>query len=73
MQRKQYDWCSNGQCPCSVKLFVKQRLSYFSVEEAAEEIGESKKRVLNCLNNLQDWNIVCRDEKRNLWSPDHPA
>lgn len=71
-KNKQNYWCNNGKCPCPVKDFVAQRLSYFSLEEAAEEVGESSRKVLNCLNNLKDWDLVCRVEKRNLWSPDQP-
>lgn len=70
---KQHFWCSTGDCPCPVKAFVERQLSYFSIEAAAEELRESKRKVLSCLKNLEDWNIVCQDKKRNLWSPDDPA
>jgi hypothetical protein len=71
-KKKQIVWCCNREHPCRVKVFLRQRTSYFSLEEVAEEIGESPRKILYCLENLKDWNIVCRHEKRNLWSPDHP-
>jgi len=65
-----YIWCNEGTCPCPVKQFLKQRMSCFSLEAAANEIGERMEKVENCLNHWFIQDFVCRDG--NLWCPDNP-
>lgn len=69
MKKLKRDWCSEGNCPCPVSIFMKQAHCGVNITELAQEVRESEARVLNCLKNLMISDKVCQDG--NLWCPDN--
>jgi hypothetical protein len=63
-------WCSEGLCPCPVRMFVERSFHCFSLEEVTKEVREREQKVIVCLRNLEMQDIVCRNG--NLWCPDNP-
>ena len=66
----EHKWCRNGKCPCPVREYVKQQKQPFSLEDIVGELVEDKRRILACLINQMEHDVVCRDKK--LWVPDNP-
>lgn len=69
MQKIKRDWCSEGNCPCPVRLFMKQSNRCVRASDLAKEIRENEAKTLNCLSNLVIRDMVCQDG--NLWCPDN--
>lgn len=64
-------WCRTGNYPCPVLAYLKWKTQCFSFEEIVAETMEDEAKLMNCLKNQLVWDVVCRDEDKNLWCPDN--
>lgn len=69
VQQIRRDWCSEGNCPCPVKIFMQRENRCMKVKNLVMEIRENEAKILNCLNNMNIRDMVCQDG--NLWCPDN--
>lgn len=64
------EWGCNLQCPCPVRAYVNHVAHCFSLNDIKLEVFEDEARLLTCLENLKDWDMLGRDGE--LWCPENP-
>lgn len=69
MHKQKRDWCSEGNCPCPVRFFMKQANRCLKFSDLVQEVPENEVKILNCLNQMIIRDQVCQNG--NLWCPDN--